>query len=70
MGISVTGGFVERLSIFKTIPPCLKFKVKIQNKTRINVIHACVQGDSEGKVNILGGDKFGHCEKMLQWKCL
>ena len=24
---------------------------------------ACIQGDSGGKVNILGGNNIGHCEK-------
>jgi hypothetical protein len=29
-----------------------------------------IQGDSEGKVNSLGGDGIGHCEKSNIWTCV
>ena len=27
-----------------------------------------IQGDSGGKVNILGGDSIGHCEKIISYQ--
>jgi len=47
---------VLTISRINTIRP--KFHTEIQSHT-VNVI----QGDSEGKVNILQGDNIGHCEK-------
>jgi hypothetical protein len=34
-------------------------------KTCANRIYIYVQGDLEGKIDILGGDSIGHCEKKL-----
>jgi len=27
----------------------------------------CIQGDSRGKVNIVGGDSIGHTEKKIKY---
>jgi hypothetical protein len=39
MGVRLDRWFVDRLSTSKNIPACVKVRLKIHNKTRINVIH-------------------------------
>jgi len=34
------------------------------------ILVCVIQGDSEGKTNILGGDSICHSEEILVWRCV
>jgi hypothetical protein len=40
----------------------------MQGKENMGDFFDTIQGDSGGKVNILGGDSIGHCEKKVYVK--
>jgi hypothetical protein len=49
------------LFLFDTVGFCEKYC------SRFHTIRISIQDDSKGKVNILGGDSIGHCEKKSSY---
>jgi hypothetical protein len=45
-----------------------KYVTRNDLKQHENIFLSCIQGDSGGKIQVLGGDSIGHCEKKSSYE--